>query len=178
MEVLMKRLLLLAIASVVFAPTAAQGATGHTIDLASGRLDGHDILGRTIPAVTAALGRPDFRAGSKSRYRIGWGSEANFRIEVLFATRDGKERATSIVLERSPIRDPKLGELLGLSSPALQTAMRTRYPGAYKLLRPYTCKSNHECVGEFAARNGTLHITFGTHNRLGTWLNVWQASTS
>jgi hypothetical protein len=56
----------------------------------------------------------------------------------------------------------------------LQTAIVSRYGDAYKLERPYAC-SSVSCVGEFVPRTGAhLHLTFGTHRALGTWLTVWQ----
>ena len=61
----MKRLLplLLSMFAVGFAAVGARAAAGHTIDLGTGRVDGHRILGRSIAGVTAALGRSDFRFG-------------------------------------------------------------------------------------------------------------------
>jgi hypothetical protein len=136
----MKRLLLPLVLVVFVVPAAvgAQPATGHAVDLASGRVDGHAVLGRTIAGVTAALGRPDFRVGPESRYRIGWGNRSNFSIEVIFRRSGNVQRAWSIVLERGPVRDVKIGDLLNRSSPSLQTAIVSRYGDAYKLERPPT----------------------------------------
>jgi hypothetical protein len=30
------------------------------------------------------------------------------------------------------------------------------------------------CAGEFAARRGPLHLTFGTRPITGTWLTIWK----
>jgi hypothetical protein len=171
----MKRLLLLTVLAVLALPAAgARGATGHTVDLTNGRVDGHPILGRTIAGVTAALGRPDFRIGPRSWYRIGWGDRHNFSFEVIFHRSGGVQHAWSIAFERGPIRDAKLGDLLARSSASLQAAILARYADVFKLVRPYTCRAGN-CVGEFAPRTGSLlHLTFGTHRILGTWLTVWQ----
>jgi hypothetical protein len=175
----MKRLLLLSTVAILALPAAgAQAATGHTVDLVSGRVDGHRILGRTVAGVTAALGRPDFRAGTRSYYRIGWGSPSDFSIEVLFHRSGRVQRAWSIVFERGPVRDVKLGDLLQHRSAALQAAIRAHYRDTFKLLRPYACKSGSTCVGEFAARSGSLHLSFGTQPVTGTWLTVWQPLAS
>lgn len=172
----MARLLVLATLAVLALPAAgAQAATAHTVNLADGRVDGHRILGRTVAGVTAALGRPDFRAGLPSRYRIGWGSSSDFSVEMLFRRSGGAERAWSIVFERG-VSDVKIGALLERRSSALQAVIRTRYGAAFELLRPYACKKGRDCVGEFAARSGSLHITFGTHPTLGTWLTVWRST--
>ena len=172
----MARLLVLAALAVLALPSAgAHAAPAHTVSLADGRVDGHRILGRSVAGVTAALGRPDFRAGLPSRYRIGWGSSSDFPIEVLFRRGGGALRAWSIVFERG-VSDVKIGALLERSSSALQAAIRAQYGATFGLLRPYACKEGRDCVGEFAARSGSLHITFGTHPALGTWLTVWQSS--
>jgi len=171
----MRRLLLLSTIAVLVLPSAgANAATGHTVDLASGRLDGRRILGRTVAGVTAALGRPDFHAGPQNRYRVGWGSPNDFSIEVLFRASGGAQHAWSIVLERGPIRDAKIGDLLERRSRALQAAIRAQYEDTFRLLRPYACKSHGRCVGEFAPRSGSVHLTFGTNLVRGTWLTIWR----
>src|SRR3954454_14194111 len=108
----MKRLALVSALAVLGMPSAAaQAATKLSVDLASGRVDGHRVLGRTIAQVTAALGRPDFHAGPRSRYRIGYGTVRDFSAEVLFRPTGGVERAWSLVFERGRVRDPKAGDL-------------------------------------------------------------------
>ncbi len=80
----MKRLLLLSTLAVLAIPAVgAQATTRQSVDLANGRVDGHRVLGLTVAQVTAALGRPDFRVGPPSRYRIGYGAQRNFSIEVI-----------------------------------------------------------------------------------------------
>jgi hypothetical protein len=168
------RLFTLAVFGVLAA--GAQAAPQHSVDLATGRVDGSRILGRTIAGVTAALGRPDFRVGPQSRYRIGWGDRSNFSIEVIFHKSGAVERAWSISFERGPIRDAKLGDLLTHNSRSLQASILARYGHAFKLARPYACTAGN-CVGEFAPRTGAhLHLTFGTHAKLGTWVTLWQAA--
>jgi hypothetical protein len=170
----MKRLLLLCAFAVLALPTVgAQATSGHTVNLANGRVDGHLVLGRTVAQVTAALGRPDFRVGPRSRHRIGYGTQSDFSTEVIFRRSGGVERAWSIVFERAPARDVKVGDLLQRSA-ALQKAVLARYGTTYRLTRFYACKHTTECSGEFAARNGPIHLTFGTQPLTGTWLTIWQ----
>jgi len=171
----MKRLLLLLSLVALALPAAGvRAASSHTVDLGSGLLDGHRVLGRTVAGVTAGLGRPDFRLGPQSRFRIGWGSPADFSIEVLFHRSGQVERAYSIVFQRGPVSDVKVGDLLGRRPVALQAAIRARYGGVFKLIRTSVCKSHAACVGEFAPRTGSIYLTFGTNPKLGTWLTVWQ----
>jgi len=170
----MKRLVLLSTLAVLAFPASAAASATHVVDLASGRLDGQVIFGHTVAGVTAALGRPDFRSGPRGVYRIGWGTRPNFSLEVIFRPIGGVERAWSIVFERGPARDVKLGDLLGRSPRALQSAVRSRYADTFTLLRPYGCKAGR-CGGEFVARSGSIHLTFGTQRTLGTWVTVWEA---
>jgi hypothetical protein len=169
----MRRLFLLSTLAVLAIPAVgAHAAAGRSVDLGSGRVDGHRILGLTVEQVAAALGRPDFRVGPRLRYRIGYGTRRNFSIEVLFRLSGGLQRAWSIVFERGPVRDAKVGDLLQRSA-ALQRAILANYGTTFRLVRSYVCKSK-VCVGEFAARRSPLHLTFGTQPVTGTWLTIWE----
>jgi hypothetical protein len=169
----MKRLLLLSTLAVLAIPVVgAQATTGRSVDLANGRVDGHRVLGLTVAQVTAALGSPDFRVGPRSRYRIGYGTPSKFSAEVIFRRSGGVQRAWSIVFERGPARDMKVGDLLQRSA-VLQKAILAKYGTTFRLVRSYACKSK-ACVGEFAARRGPIHLTFGTRPVTGTWLTIWK----
>ena len=169
----MKRLLLLCSLAVLDMPAVgAQATTARSVDLATGHVNGHRVLGLTVGQVTAALGRPDFRVGPRSRYRIGYGAQGGFSAEVIFRPTGGVQRAWSIVFERGPVRDLKVGDLLERSN-ALQKAILTKYGTTFRLVRSYACKSKAQCSGEFASRGGPLHLTFGTQPVTGTWLTMW-----
>ena len=122
--------------------------------------------------MTAALGRPDYRAGSLAETVLGWGRRPDFAVEIRFRRMGGVRRAWSLAFERD-VRDVKLGDLLGRSSPELQRAIREEYAGVFALVRSYRCKA-HLCSGEFDARNGPLHVGFGTTPKLGTWLTLFR----
>jgi hypothetical protein len=173
-----RMLLLSTIAVVVLMPSVARGAASHTVDLASGRVDGHLVLGRTIAGVTAGLGRPDFRVVSQAGYRIGWGDRRNFSIEVIFRRSGRIQRAWSIAFQRGQVRDAKAGELLSRTTPeALQRTLLASYENTFRLVRSYHCNARR-CVGELGPRpDHTLHLTFGSLPTLGTWVTLWQAST-
>ena len=169
----MSRLVLLFTLAVLAIPAVgAQATTGQLVDLANGRVDGHRVLGLTVAQVTAALGREDFRVGPRSRYRIGYGTQRHFSSEVIFRLSGGILRAWSIGFERGPVRDSQVGDLLQRSA-ALQRAILAKYGMTFRLVRSYACTSK-ECVGEFAARSGPLHLTFGTQPVTGTWLTIWK----
>jgi hypothetical protein len=169
----MTRLLVVCALGMLALPAAgAQATRSHTVELATGRIDGHSILGRTVAQVTAALGRPDFRVGPRLRHRIGYGTASNFSTEVIFRRSGGVERAWSIVFERGSVRDAKIGDLLQRSG-ALQDAVLAHYGTTFRLVRSYGCKRTG-CSGEFAPRNGVIHLTFGTQPASGTWLTIWK----
>jgi hypothetical protein len=92
---------------------------------------------------------------------------------VIFRRSGGVERAWSIVFERGSVRDVKVGDLLQRSA-ALQKAVIAQYGTTFRLVRSYACKHRTECSGEFAARNGSIHLTFGTQAVSGTWLTIWK----
>jgi hypothetical protein len=168
----MKRLLVVCALGVLALPAVgAQATRSYTVELATGRIDGHSILGRGFAQVTAELGRPDFRVGPRLRQRIGYGTPSNFSLEVIFRRSGGVERAWSIVFERGPVRDAKIGDPLQRSAD-LQNAVLAHYGTTFRLVRSYTCNRTG-CSGEFAARNGRIHLTFGTQAVSGTWLTIF-----
>ncbi len=174
----MKRLLPLAagVSALLLLATAAGASTArHTVDLATGRVDGHSILGLSTAQVAAILGRPDFRAGTKSRPRIGWGPASNFELEVLFQRSGGSLRATTVVFERGPVVDSRAGSLLIRRPPELQSILRSRYDGSLVLIRPYKCRQSI-CTGEFAFPRSGVHLTFGSTHDRGTFLSLWKPS--
>ena len=168
----MGRLLPLCAVLMLAVASGATAAGSNTIDLTTGNVDGHRILGRTVAGVTAALGRPDYQTGIRSHLTLGWGRRPSFSIEVFFRPSGGVERAWSMAFERR-VRDVRIGDLLGRSSASLQAAVRKAYADTFTLVRPYACKHGR-CVGEFAARDGSLHVGFGTQASTGTWLTVFR----
>jgi hypothetical protein len=171
----MQRLLVLSTLIALGLPAAgARAGAGHTVDLATGRVDGRVVLGRTIAQVTAVLGRPDFRVGPPLRHRIGYGPQGDFSTEVIFRRTGGVQRAWSIVFRHGAVRDVKIGQLLRRSSQSLQASILSGYRDAFRLVRAYACRPPGNCVGEFASRSGAHpHLTFGT-GAPGTWVTLWQ----
>ncbi|MCA1837581.1 MAG: hypothetical protein LC674_02030, partial [Actinobacteria bacterium] len=167
------RLLLVIIAALLFSATA-YAASGHQVDLATGDLDGKQILGGSFAEVTAALGKPDFAGGPRSRRLVGWGGNAgSFKIAVLFRPVGRRLVARTLVFERGSIHDMRIGELLSPAPRSLQAKMRSSYADEFKLVRPYRCRTAGLCTGEFRARDAELHITFGRTARRGTFVTIW-----
>jgi hypothetical protein len=101
------RALLAVVAVLVLCPPATGlAADAHRVSLASGELDGRQVLGRSMAEVTAMLGKPDFRSGSLRRPRIGWGRPDN--RESRFPTR------SSLIVPRSKTRPDRSAILVQL----------------------------------------------------------------
>jgi hypothetical protein len=155
-------------------PAAVTAARpGHNLDLSTGRVDGWAVLGRTPAGVRSRLGRPNFTSGRAPLYYEIWGSRADWRLKVFYRRREGRLRAWSLVFERGPVVDPRLGNILALRPARFQAAVVERYGDFFELRKPYRCRGAL-CTGIFDAIEGTLHITFGTTAGRGTFVTVWQ----
>jgi hypothetical protein len=170
--------IVIAAAVVALLAGSAAGAqpAAHRVDLATGVLDGHDVLDRTRAQVVAMLGRPDFKVGEGNLLqRIGWGTPGNFSLELLFRRSHGLQRVQTIVFERGTVIDPKVGNVLRLRPARLQSAIRSGYGNAFELIRPFGC-THAECIGEFTpAPGGGVAITFGSTKTRGTFVTVWRS---
>jgi hypothetical protein len=167
------RLLVAGIAGLVITTTAV-ASTRYQVDLATGNLDGKRVLGRSLADVRTTLGRPDLIAGPRNRRLVAWGGGAGtFRLAVLFRPTGNRLLARTLVFESGSIRDAKIGDLLGRAPRSLQVAVESNYRGVFELVRPYRCRTVGLCTGEFAARSGGLHLTFGRTSTRGTFVTVW-----
>lgn len=167
------RVLVAGIAALTITATAV-ASTRYQVDLATGNLDGKRVLGGSLADVRTTLGRPDFIAGPRNRRLVAWGGRAgSFRVAVLFRPAGNRLLARTLVFESGSIRDAKIGDLLGRSPRSLQLAVESNYSGMFALVRPYRCRTAGLCTGEFAARSGGLHVTFGRTSRRGTFVTIW-----
>jgi hypothetical protein len=166
--------LLLVVAAGLLASATALAVGGHRIELASGQVDGKQILGESIAEVSGALGKPDFMSGSRRLRRIGWGHPDSFRLAVIFRPVGGRLRAKTLVFEGGSVRDARIGDLLARSPRSLQAAVESKYGREFELVRSYRCRSAGLCTGEFKARGADLHVTFGRTAGRGTFVTVWK----
>jgi hypothetical protein len=169
----MKPVVLMAAAVALIVPAAGTAARpGHRLDLSTGRVDGWAVLGRTPAGVRSLLGRPNFTGGPARRPYDIWGGRADWSTKVFYRREGSRLRAWSLVFERGPVVDPRLGNILVLRPTRFQAAVRDRYAATFELRKPYRCRSGL-CTGIFDAIEGTLHITFGTTPGRGTFVTVW-----
>jgi hypothetical protein len=95
-------------------------------------------------------------------------------MKVSYYRREGSRlRAWSLVFERGPVVDPRLGNVLALRPARFQAAVLERYGDTFELRKPHRCTGGL-CTGIFDAIEGTLHITFGTTRGRGMFVTVWQ----
>lgn len=138
-----------------------------TIDLASGRLGGRPVLGRTVAGVTAALGRPDQRVPGVARYTLRYEPTSprlgNWGVQILFRRDHRALRAWSIVVADPSFREPRIGMLLRLAPSALEKAVMADYGDRYSILRPYHCTTKpRQCRGELGPTGeGRLGLGIG-----------------
>jgi hypothetical protein len=170
----MRRFVVVTAIALLAAVSSASGApVSHRVDLVNGTLDGHRVLGLTVPQVEAALGRPDFRTGNGRLQRIGWGTPNDFTLEIIFQRRRRTLRAQTLVFERGTVTDAKAGSLLSQTPARLQSTIESRYGSAFELLHRLTCKHGL-CSGEFGAADTSVHLTFGSTTTRGTFITVWK----
>jgi hypothetical protein len=170
-------LVLLTLAAAIFAGTAA-GASRHTVDLRTGTVDGRRVLGRSLPQLVAAFGRPQWRVTERKRFLlIGYGDRKNFSMMVRFAHRNGAWRAIGASFERSPLTETEIGKnVLAMPPSAFAAAVRRTYRGTVETAIPPSCRRSL-CSVTFAVRGTPRRVSFGHgETGLGMYLTIWSAS--
>lgn len=168
------RALAVALAALALAAPAAGGGFPVGVDLATGKVNGKVVLGRTPAQVVAFFGRPDSFVRTAGLTYMRYGPPLTFSLTVLFGQRGGRLVATAAAFQNPALVEVRLGRLLALRPPAIQQAVRRAYGRAYKLAEPYKCVGGQECSGRFDALDGKRHVSFGLAAG-HSFLNVWQA---
>jgi hypothetical protein len=146
-------------------PPAAIGGSGSTaparpyeqVDLATGSVAGHPILGHTRADVERALGTPD--AARPALLLYGGTSPAAASLIVFFGRGD---RALWLEYVDPATTDARLGRLLRLQPPELQKRLIAAYGSRYALSFGYGSEpALVGCSGLFRARSGHLDLAFG-----------------
>jgi len=167
-------IVLASLAVAVAASATASSTSAHTVNLATGQLDGHTILGLTPSQVSAVLGKPDAAHGTKSRYVLQWGGGSPPHYEVIFTKHGASERAVTLALETGAYQDPKIGNILKPTPAAFASLMQARYGRIYRILKPLSHQPGGRSSGEFVQRSGSLHVSFGSRPNWGTFITLWQ----
>lgn len=164
------------LAVVVVAATAAGAPSPRlTVDLGSGAINGHIILGRSPAQVTRSLGKPSWRLPGTQRYRIGYGERTNFRLMVRFQKRDRTLRAVAVAFERQPVLEKQIGmNVLAMTPRAFQDAVARRYGAGFIVQNRLHC-ARQLCSLTLQSRESRRRVTFGATKGLGTFLTMWVA---
>jgi hypothetical protein len=147
-----------------------------TVDLRTGFVNGRRVLGRSVPGVTAALGRPTWREPSSRRYRLGYGPRKAFAVMVTLRWTPSGFRATSVVLEKPAVFDSTMNvNLLALTPRAFARRVARHYGDDLELATPVRCRHGI-CTVSVASRTSTLRVTFGRTPASGTFLSLWKTA--
>jgi hypothetical protein len=140
------------------------------IDLGTARIDGHEIFGRSVAEVIAALGRPDRIAyfGKTNNVReptlfYGGTRPGTAALQIRFGYRQGRLRAFSIHYENSNVVDARLGHVLRMQPLELQRQISAAYGSRWKLGVAYGSRPGYGCVGSFDDAHKTVRISFGVN---------------
>lgn len=168
------------VASMLSVPSGASGESRYAasplrIDLASGAVNGHLIVGRNFASVVTAFGEPTWRTFSRRTLRAGYGDRLDFRMMVRYEKVGGLWRAKAVTFERGPLVETLMGQdVLAMSLGSFTSAAAKAYPGKVVTVRKRTCV-HQACAVVFAIKGSGRRITFG-HDGLGAYLTLWSAS--
>lgn len=163
-------------AIVVAAPATATSSPRLRVDLGSGAINGHVIIGRSLTQVIRSLGKPSWRLPGTRLYRVGYGERTNFSLMVRFRKQGGTLRAVAVAFERQPLLEEQIGRnVLAMTPRVFQRAVARTY-GAM-----FTIKTRLHCVRQFCSitlqsSDSGRSVTFGTTKALGAFVTVWVAS--
>jgi hypothetical protein len=138
-------------------PTSPKGY--ERIDVGTGAVDGHTLLGRSVADVEQALGSPDATGGNELLY--GLTASGNVSLTIYF------DRARAVWLEyRDPnVVDKRLGRVLRLQPTALQRDVVKAYPGYERAFAYGSEPALLGCSGVLRTRDGVRELAFGLDPR-------------
>jgi hypothetical protein len=152
------------------------------VDLGTARVDGHEIFGRGVADVIAALGRPD-RIAYFSRMNntreptlfYGGTRPGGAAVQVGFAVRQKRLRAVSLHYQSADVVDARLGRVLRMQPLELQGRISQTHAGRWKLDTPYGSRPEYGCAGTFVDARRTMSLSFGANPHAGSrpTLTLW-----
>jgi hypothetical protein len=142
----------------------ARLAGSFRFDLAAGSIDGKPILGRSLSAVTAALGTPSARNLHRRYGSISYGprEDAVRPLTISFKPRGSRLIAWSLYVTSPAAAEVRAGEVLRLQPRRIQRAIARAYRAELRLEDPYRCsRKPPRCRGEFEGASPRLDVAFG-----------------
>lgn len=144
---------------------SSAGVKALRFDLATASVQGRPLLGKSVSAVTSALGTPDERSLHKREGSLRYGKlgpHGLASVTVLFQRRAGALRVVSIAIASPGAREARLGRILRLSPRRIQRAISSAYAETLRLAEPYRCRrSPLRCRGTFTNASGDVKVAFG-----------------
>jgi hypothetical protein len=158
-------LLLVATGAASLAIGSSAGVKALRFDLATASVQGRPLLGKSLSAVTSALGTPDQRSLHKRHGSLSYGKlgpHGPWALTVIFRRRAGALRVVSIAIASPHAREARLGRILRLSPRRTQRAISSAYAGTLRLADPYRCRrAPLRCRGTFTSASGNVKVAFG-----------------
>ena len=148
------------------APTRPIGAARpyERVDLGTGELNGHAIVGATEAEVVAALGRPDriLRNTVENGVRIpdyvyGGMRQGPGTTQVQFGKHGDRIVAVSLIFQTDRLVDARLGRVLAVDPSMLQRRVEQTYP-SYDLTTGYGTLDAHGCRFRFDRGHFASHL--------------------
>jgi hypothetical protein len=153
-------------------PEPAFGAAGparayERVDLGARTVNGHQILGRTLPEVVGALGEPAIigrgpHRGGRPTRTVRYGSAGlDYALEISFGPRGGRIVAIALTFRSSRVVDARLGPILRIPPHQLELAVARTYGDVYSVRSSYGSIPGHACEAVLAAVGVRRQLVFG-----------------
>jgi len=180
---MVRRVAAMLVMGAVFAFLASGAQTSvaqrrFAVDLSTGYVDGHRLLGRSIAGVTASFGAPSWRHpryANAPLYRIGYGDRREPAMEVLFRRRSGMFRAVTVAFRKPPLAESRLGsDMLALTPREFTRAVFEKYKGMFTVATPLKC-AFRQCSVTLRLLGTSRYFSLGKLQRkpFGTYLSIW-----
>jgi hypothetical protein len=150
----------------------AEAASVFTVDLPTGTVNGHVVIGRSFADLATDFGKPQWRVSGRF-LRIGYGDRTNFSMMIRFKKRQNVWRAISVSFERSPLAETQISRnILSMPPFAFAAAVKRTYSGTLKVVTPVACRRS-VCSVTFRVSSTGERIDFGRGaTGLGQYLTV------
>jgi hypothetical protein len=163
------------VAAVAAATTNGATAPRLTVDLGTGAINGHVILGKSVAQVARSLGKPSWRMPGTRRYRLGYGDRTDFSLMIRFQKQGAALRAVAVAFERQPLFERRIGmNVLAMTPRAFQSAVARSYGAGFTVATRLRC-ARQMCSLTLRSSDSDRRVTFGTTKSLGAFLTIWVA---
>jgi hypothetical protein len=145
-------------------PSNARIESRFVFDLATGSVRGYAILGKTLPSVVRALGKPDHRSIRKDYGTASYGElrKGAWPLTISFVRREGALRAWSVAIASPLASEVRLGRILRGSPRLIQSRISRGYSEELHLADKYRCRRKPlRCRGEFESTTDDVQVGFG-----------------